>query len=69
MGMMTELEHPITGEHRVVGPIVRMSRTPTVAAKPSPPLGHHSREILSEAGYSVAEIDEMVAAGVISDTA
>lgn len=69
MGMMVELEHEITGEQQVVGPIVRMSETPTAVQRPSPPLGRHSREILGEGGYSPEEIDRLVADGVISDTA
>jgi crotonobetainyl-CoA:carnitine CoA-transferase CaiB-like acyl-CoA transferase len=69
MGMMTSLDHAITGPQRVVPPIVRMSATPTAISMPSPPLGHHSRAILTEAGYAPGEIDALVAARVISDTA
>jgi crotonobetainyl-CoA:carnitine CoA-transferase CaiB-like acyl-CoA transferase len=69
MGMMTSLDHGITGPQRVVSPIVRMSATPTAISMPSPPLGHHSRAILTEAGYAPGEIDALVAARVISDTA
>lgn len=69
MDMMTALEHPITGPQHVVSPIVRMSATPTSVSMPSPPLGHHSRAILEEAGYTEPEIDALVATAVISDTA
>ncbi|MGH1491891.1 MAG: CaiB/BaiF CoA transferase family protein [Acidimicrobiales bacterium] len=34
---------------------------------PAPGIGQHSREILSEAGYSAAEIDEMIASAVVTD--
>lgn len=65
-GLMTELEHEVTGPQRVVGPLVRMSATPTAARAPSPPLARHSREVLLECGLSAEEIDELVAAGVVT---
>jgi formyl-CoA transferase len=67
MGMMTELVHPVTGPQRVVGPIVRMSLTPTAAIRPAPPLGGHSREILAESGLSEVEIENLLLAGVVSE--
>ena len=66
MGMIAELEHPVTGPQRVVAPVVRMSATPTRASGPAPSLGAHSREVLAAAGFSVPEIDELAAQCVIS---
>lgn len=65
-GMTVELEHPSTGPQRVVGPIVRMSATPTAASRPSPPLAAHTREVLLECGLSEGEIGTLVAAGVVT---
>ena len=65
-GMMVELEHPATGPQRVVGPILRMSATPTAASRPSPPLAAHTREVLLECGLSAEEIERLVAAGVVT---
>ncbi len=65
-GMMAELVHPITGPPRVVGPLVRMSRTPAAATRAAPPLGHDTREVLAEAGLSPDEIDGLIAEGVVS---
>lgn len=65
-GMITELEHEITGPQRVVSPLVRMSLTPTAARMPAPPLAGHTREVLAECGLSEAEIDALVAAGVVT---
>ena len=65
-GMMAELEHDLTGPQRVVGPVVRMSGTPTAARRPSPPLAGHTREVLREGGIPEGEIDALLAAGVIT---
>lgn len=66
-GMMMELEHPITGPQRVVGPVVRMSKTTTGATRSAPPLAYHSREVLAEAGLQPEEIDALVSRGVVGD--
>ncbi len=64
--MTTELEHLVTGPQRVVAPIIRMSATPTEAARPSPPLAHHTREVLLECGLSDSDIDALLAANVVT---
>ncbi len=64
-GIMVDLEHPLTGPQRVVGPIVRMSRTETRISRPSPPLAADSREILLEGGYTEDEVSALVNAGVL----
>ncbi len=66
MGMMWPLEHPITGPQRVVGPLARMSVTPTGARLPAPPLGAHSREVLLECGFSAEEVAALEADAAIS---
>ncbi|HML98250.1 MAG TPA: CoA transferase [Tepidiformaceae bacterium] len=64
-GMMVDLEHDITGPQQVVGPLVRMSASPTAARRAAPPLGAHSREVLLEAGLTPLEVDALAAARVI----
>jgi crotonobetainyl-CoA:carnitine CoA-transferase CaiB-like acyl-CoA transferase len=54
--LVVDFEHPVTKSVAMVGPIVRMSATPTRAQSPPPTLGQHSDEILAELGYSNAEI-------------
>ncbi len=66
MGMMTPLEHPVTGPQRVVSPLARMSVTPVVATRPAPALGQHSAEVLRECGLADAEVAALVAAGVVT---
>lgn len=66
MAMMSPLTHPVTGPQHVVGPIARMSVTPTAARLPAPSLGAHSEEVLLECGYASDEVDALVAAGAVS---
>ena len=65
LGVMVDMEHPVTGPQSVVGPITRMSLTPTRAQGPSPALGQHSAETLAKGGLSDAEIAKLRDAGVI----
>jgi crotonobetainyl-CoA:carnitine CoA-transferase CaiB-like acyl-CoA transferase len=67
MGLMSALVHPLTGPQRVVGPIVRMSVTPTAASGPAPLLAAHTRAILEECGLSDDEIDSLVEGGVVTE--
>lgn len=67
-GMVTDLEHPMTGPQTVVSPLVKMSLTPTAAVRPSPPLAAHTREVLAECGLTVEEIDGLVSAGVVTSS-
>jgi crotonobetainyl-CoA:carnitine CoA-transferase CaiB-like acyl-CoA transferase len=69
-GMIAEYAHPIYGLLRVVGNQIRFSNahseaTAPVSGLPPPMLGEHTREILGEIGYSLAEIEDMERAGVL----
>ena len=66
-GIMVELEHEVTGPQRVVGPIIELSETPARAKYASPPVGRHTRELLLELGLAAAEIDGLVASGVVDE--
>ncbi len=66
-GMMMDLVHPITGPQKVVGPLVKMSLTPTGVERSAPPLGYHSREVLTEVGLSEAEVSVLIEMGVVGD--
>lgn len=65
--MMVDMVHPITGPQKVVGPLVKMSVTKTGTERPAPPLGYHTREVLTEAGVAEAEISVLIEMSVIGD--
>jgi crotonobetainyl-CoA:carnitine CoA-transferase CaiB-like acyl-CoA transferase len=64
-GMVTEMTHPAYGKVKTVGSPFNMSRTPGVVRSPPPLLGEHGRVILSGVGYSDAEIERLLANGVV----
>jgi crotonobetainyl-CoA:carnitine CoA-transferase CaiB-like acyl-CoA transferase len=66
-GMVVELEHPQAGLTRALGCPIHFSRTPAQVTRPAPLLGQHTRELLHEHGYAHAEIDALIAQGVIKD--
>ncbi|KMK68471.1 CaiB/BaiF CoA-transferase family protein [Puniceibacterium sp. IMCC21224] len=63
------LAQPVTSQERgdtqLVGQPILMSRTPSRIATPPPLLGQHSAEILTELGYSGADIAAMKSSGAI----
>lgn len=65
-GMVVDLVHPDAGPTTAIGCPVHFSRTPAAVTRPAPRLGEHSREVLRESGYTDAEIDALVAAGVVA---
>jgi formyl-CoA transferase len=62
--MIVELEHPARGRYVTVGNPIKLSASPT-AIGPSPLLGQHRHEILTELGYSDAEIKALAEDGAI----
>jgi crotonobetainyl-CoA:carnitine CoA-transferase CaiB-like acyl-CoA transferase len=66
LGLMLDIEHELTGAERFVGPLVEMSATPTGSRRPSPPLGRHTDEILSEAGIAAEEVAALRELGAIA---
>jgi crotonobetainyl-CoA:carnitine CoA-transferase CaiB-like acyl-CoA transferase len=63
-GMVAELPHPQFGPVRMVGIAPKFSETPGAVRRLAPKRGEHTEEVLKEAGYSQAEIDEMRSAGM-----
>ncbi len=58
-------DHPHAGPYRVIPPAPRFSATPAAVRRPAPLIGEHGTELLTELGYSPAELDRLRAAGVL----
>jgi len=64
-GMVIEIDHPEFGPVKQVGVGPKFSGTPGVVRTTAPKRGEHTADLLSEAGYSDAEIEEMRTANVV----
>jgi crotonobetainyl-CoA:carnitine CoA-transferase CaiB-like acyl-CoA transferase len=62
-----DAEHPEAGTMRYVRYPGHLSQTPAALYRHPPRLGEHSREILTEAGYTGQDIDALLASGVVGD--
>ncbi len=65
LGIATPVKHPKLGEIHLLGQAVKLSRTPASIATASPERGEHSAEILGEAGYDAAAIEQFKSKGII----
>jgi len=66
-GMVVDQVHPEAGRTRALGCPLHFSDTPARVDRPAPLLGEHTREVLQETGYSAAEIDALIAQGVVAE--
>jgi formyl-CoA transferase len=62
--MIVEVEHPVRGRYVTVGNPIKLSASPTTIGS-SPLLGEHRHAILTELGYSNADISALAADGAI----
>jgi crotonobetainyl-CoA:carnitine CoA-transferase CaiB-like acyl-CoA transferase len=65
LAMTEPVEHPALGRLDILRNAVRMAGTPGTVRAPSPDLGAHTDEVLTELGYPRAEIDRLRAQRVI----
>ncbi|MFN8619029.1 MAG: CoA transferase [Dehalococcoidia bacterium] len=61
---LVEYDHTLLGTLMGPAPMVQMSGTPTGVRRASPALGEHTEEVLSELGFSAADIAGFSEAGV-----
>ena len=67
--MVVDVNHPEAGPTKAIGCPIHFSATPTRITRAAPMLGEHTRELLREYGYGAAEIDALVADGVVESAA
>jgi crotonobetainyl-CoA:carnitine CoA-transferase CaiB-like acyl-CoA transferase len=64
-GTFVEYDHPTEGHVKTPGFPIRFSKTPSTVERGAPLVGEHTREILAEAGHDAAQIDALIASGVV----
>ncbi|MGQ3302071.1 CaiB/BaiF CoA transferase family protein [Reyranella sp.] len=69
VGLFQKLEHPTEGTIQQARPPARFSESPAAIRRLPPRLGEHTREILAEVGYSEADIDTLLSAKAIGESA
>lgn len=65
LDMAQPVSHPELGEIHLVGQPIIMSRSRSALETPTPAKGQHTSEVLSELGYSAADIEALKAGGVV----
>ena len=58
--MVVDITHPTLGRTRALGSPIKLSATPAMVRRRAPQLGEHSEQILREAGFTDAEIAELL---------
>ncbi|MBF66335.1 MAG: hypothetical protein CMQ29_01400 [Gammaproteobacteria bacterium] len=63
--LIFEYEHPGIGQVRQPRSAARFEKTPTNTPQFAPALGQHTREVLAAGGFSLDEVERLIAAGVL----
>jgi crotonobetainyl-CoA:carnitine CoA-transferase CaiB-like acyl-CoA transferase len=63
--MTVDVDHPTLGRLRTLGTPIKMSSTPLNPRRRGPMLGEHTDDVLSEAGYSNDEIEQLRYSGAV----
>ena len=62
------MDHPEVDGLKIAAPPVQFDSQQAALRRPAPRIGEHSAEILAEVGYSPAEISELLASRVVSQS-
>ena len=65
LGMAAAVQHAALGKIEVVNQAVKLSRTPSQIAHPTPEKGEHTDEVLREYGYDDRSIAEFRARKIV----
>ena len=63
--MIVETDHPTLGPLKTLGSPIKMSATPPDVSRRAPMLGEHTDEVLSQAGFTTAEISALRQSGAV----
>ena len=66
-GTFVEYDHPTEGHVKTPGFPIRFSKTPSTVERGAPVVGQHSRDVLREAGFDDAAIDQLLAKGAVAE--
>jgi crotonobetainyl-CoA:carnitine CoA-transferase CaiB-like acyl-CoA transferase len=67
-GLVADVEHPIIGPMRTIGPPTKFSNLPDYGVRgPAPWLGQHTTELLTEIGLDRSRVEELYEQGVAFD--
>ncbi len=64
-GLIVSRDHPGFGMVEHSGNVAQLSRTPVQLGRPAPALGADTQQVLTEAGYSPADVTALKKAGVV----
>ena len=57
--LVKNIDHPLLGKIKMVGPLLKMSETPLSVSRAAPDLGEHTQEILKSLGFNSKFISEL----------
>lgn len=66
-GTFVEYEHPTEGQVKTPGFPIKFSKTPSTVERGAPVVGQHSRDVLREAGFDDAAIEQLLAKGAVAE--
>ena len=57
--MMVKVDHPVVGETEIMGCPMTLNETPSAIRSPAPILGQHTRDVLTDLGYTENQIVQL----------